>query len=507
MENQVTKSKRLAKNTAILYLRTFIVMCISLITSRFTLKLLGIDNFGIYNIVGGTIAMFSIISGALSSSISRFLTFAIGKGDDEHLKKIFSTSLFIQILLGIIVLILGETVGLWFLNNKLNIPLNRLDSANWVLQFSLISFIINLITLPFNAAIIAHERMKAFAYMAVIDSFFKIVLILSLYFVKSDVLRVYSALMLLSTLVMFIFHFAYCRSLFNECSLKISFDSTNFKEMTKFASWTFFGNAGNICTLQGIDILVNIFFGVTVNAARGIVNQVNNIILSFINNFTTAINPQITKSYAENDCDYLIKIINNGAKFSYLLLMYPLIPIIFETETILNIWLGKYPSDTITFVRWNLIYICFNPLGSPYVTAILATGRIKNYEIAITAILFLTLPITLILYKAGFPPVASYWALVLITFIQNWVRLYYIKSLFGISFISYFRHVFFPIIFCTILIIIPVFIIYISMQQSLLRFAIVICCSILTCSIVIFFFGLSQSQRNKIINKFYLKLS
>jgi O-antigen/teichoic acid export membrane protein len=346
---------RIAKNTLLLYMRTILVMLVSLFTSRVVLSALGGDDYGIYNVVGGVVAMFTVVSGALSASISRFITFELGRNDIEKLKRIFSTSINIQIGISLLILLLGETIGVWFLNYKMNIPVERLDAANWVLQCSLITFIINLISVPYNAAIIAHEKMSAFAYISILEVILKLLIVYLLYISMWDKLIVYSSLLVLVAIIIRMVYGVYCNRCFVETRYLLVYDRALIKNMTSFAGWGFFTNTAYMFNTQGINILINMFFGVGVNAACGITMQVEAAIMKFVNDFTTALNPQITKSYAMNDFDTMNKLVIRGAKFSYFLLFILSLPILIETDYILGLWLEEVPEHTVAFVRLAII--------------------------------------------------------------------------------------------------------------------------------------------------------
>ncbi|MDR0893470.1 MAG: lipopolysaccharide biosynthesis protein, partial [Mediterranea sp.] len=314
MENSAN-SKRIAKNTLLLYIRTFFTMAIGLYASRVILNVLGVDDYGIYNVVGGVVAMFSVISGALSSSISRFITFELGRGNIERLKIIFSTSVNIQMFFALIILIIGSILGGWFLNHKMNIPHERMLAANWVLYCSLITFCVNLISLPYNACIIAHERMKAFAYISILEAVLKLAILCLLLVSPFDKLSTYTVLLTLVALLVRIIYGIYCKRSFEECDYKFVYDKAVVKAMSAFASWNLFGNGAYLLNTQGVNILINLYFGVTTNAARGIAAQVETAVSSFVGNFTTAMNPQITKSYATGNLKYMFQLVCYGAKY------------------------------------------------------------------------------------------------------------------------------------------------------------------------------------------------
>ena len=294
-------SKRIAKNTLLLYIRTFITMAISLYTSRVILEVLGINDFGIYNVVGGFVGMFALISATLTSSTQRFITYELGKKDENHSQEIFSTAVLIHIIIALVIIVLAESVGVYFLNNQMNIPISRLTAANWVFQFSLITFVVNIISIPYNSTIIAHERMAAFAYITLIESILKLLIVYLLILSTFDKLIIYGALMLLVSLAIRIIYGVYCSKNFIECKFKLVKERFYYKQILGFSGWNIIGSSSVVLTNYGINILLNIFFGVAVNAARGITTQVDNALNQFVSNFVMALNPQITKSYASGN--------------------------------------------------------------------------------------------------------------------------------------------------------------------------------------------------------------
>lgn len=312
-----TNQQRVARNTLLLYFRMFLNMAITLYTSRVILKYLGIEDYGIYNVVGGLVSMFSLISGSLSNSVSRFITFELGKGNNQKLRKIFSISVLIHIILAIIIFLAVEFIGVWFLNVHMNINESRISAANWVLQFSLLTFIVNIISVPYNAIIIAYEKMKAFAYVSILEVTLKLVAVYLLIISPIDRLIMYSFLLFLIAILLRVIYGIYCKTHFNECAIKLTWDKNIIIEMSQFAGWNFLGSLSNIFKTQGVNILINIFHGATLNAAQGIATQINNAVQSFSENFMTALNPQIIKSYASNDINRSLNMVKVGARLSF----------------------------------------------------------------------------------------------------------------------------------------------------------------------------------------------
>lgn len=317
MSTNSINNKRIAKNTLVLYVRMIVLMLVHLYTSRLILKVLGVDDFGIYNVVGGFVAMFSLISGSLSNAISRFITFELGKNNIVRLKEVFSSAVSVQILLALGIIFISEIIGIWFLNVKMNIPADRMIAANCVFQCSLLTFAINLISVPYNASIIAHERMTAFAYISILEVLLRLAVVLLLFVIGFDKLIAYAILLVLvATLIRLIYGF-YCTRHFEECHYNFTFNKQLVKEMTSLASWNVLGASGNILNIHGVNLLMNLFFGIKVNAARGLAVQVNSAVSQFVTSFTTAVNPQITKSYAQNDLSYTFKLVMMSSKYSF----------------------------------------------------------------------------------------------------------------------------------------------------------------------------------------------
>lgn len=496
-----SNNKRIAKNTLLLYFRTLLLMAITLYTSRVVLTTLGVDDYGIYNVVGGFVAMFAVISGALSTSISRFITFELGHGDKGKLNKIFSTSVNIQLLLGILILILGETIGIWFLNTKMNIPIGRMEATNWVFQCSLISFIINLVSIPYNAAIIAHEKMKAFAYVSILEAVLKLAIVFLLLLSNSDKLILYAILQVIVALSIRFVYGIYCNRNFAECRYSFVYDKSLLKEMTGFAGWNFLTNGAYILNTQGVNILINLYFGVAINAARGIAIQVDTAIMQFVNNFTTAINPQIIKSYAAGDKEAMFKLVCRGAKFSYFMLMLFSIPFLCEADTILSLWLKEVPDYTATFLRLTVIASMVNILGNAQYTACQATGKIKNYTIIITSIGCMVFPITWLLYKGGLSVESTYYVFIIIYLILDILRLFFMQSLLQFPIKMFLNDVFKNIICVTsVAVVLPLIEIYL-LPPTWWRLFITLIVSSISVGVSVYLIGLNSSERN-LITKF-----
>jgi len=507
MPNHSDNNKRLAKNTIVLYIRTIVLMLVSLYTSRVVLDVLGVDDYGIYNVVGGAIAMFSVVSGSISNAISRFITFELGKGDLKKLKEVFVSSVNIQIGISVIVFLLGETFGLWFLNTYMNIPVERLPAANWVLHCSLLAFVINLLSLPYNSCIIAHEHMTAFAYIGILDAALRLIVVLILPIFSVDKLMIYSVLIVLAALLVRIVYTIYCKLHFPECEYYLSYNKSLICEMAGFSGWQFLTNTCWIVNTQGINVLSNIFFGVRINAARGVAAQVEGAVMTFVNNFMTAINPQLVKSYAQHDTERFFSLICRGAKFSYFMLLLIALPIIMETEFILGIWLKQVPDFSVLFVRLSIIAAIMNMLGNTGVAACMATGDLKRYSIIISAVGYTVFPITWITFYLGMPAESAYVIFIIIYLLIIFVRLYVMKGLLNFPPMMYIRKVLLVIMPVSLVaVILPYLSLYV-MDDSLIRFLIVTMLCVVSTSVAAYLIGLTSNEKKFFVSYILKKFS
>jgi O-antigen/teichoic acid export membrane protein len=496
-------NKRIAKNTLLLYFRMLVTMAVSLYTSRVILQTLGVEDFGIYNVVGGVVAMFSILSGSMSAAISRFLSFELGKNNQDQLSKIFSTAVTIQFLLTIVVVIVAETIGIWFLNNKMEIPQNRIYAANWAFQLSLLTFGVNLISVPYNAAIIAHERMSAFAYISVLEAFGKLAIAWMIVFSCSDKLILYAILMsALAMITRFIYGW-YCKKHFWECSYHFVFDKPLLKQMFGFAGWNFIGASSAVLRDQGGNIILNLFFGPAVNAARGVAVQVQNAISQFSTSFMTAVTPQITKSYANGNHDYMMSLVYQSARLSYYLLFFLSLPILLNADYILSIWLKTVPEHSIRFVQLILIFVLSESIASPLVTAMLATGDIRNYQIIVGGLQMLNLPVAYILLKQVFFPESVFVTAIVISQCCLLARLILLKRMISLRICRYLKQVYFNVVLVSALSTIVPLIVkkYLLINSNIFNFIVICAVSVICTSLVIWKIGLNGGERNLVKNK------
>lgn len=502
-ENNRAKSKRIAKNTLLLYVRMIFTMLVSLFTSRIILNTLGIEDYGIYNVVGGVVTMFSFFTTSLSAAISRFITFELGKNNKERLSLIFSTSVNLLLLLSLIVILTIEVVGGWFLNVKLNIPVSRIDAANWVMQCSIVIFVLNLISVPYNASIIAYEKMSTFAYISILEVALKLVVAYSLYISSFDKLKTYAVLLVGVALIIRLVYGFYCSRYFAECKYRMVYDKSFLKEIGGFAGWNIMGSSAYIFNTQGVNIITNLFFGVSVNAARGIAMQVDSIIKQFVTNFTTALNPQITKSYASGNMDYMFTLVCKGAKYSYFLMFFFVVPFIYETNLILKLWLKNVPEYAPLFLRLTVIGTLCDILGNSTANAAWATGNVRRYYIYVGSVGCLVFPLSYLAFVCGLPAYASYLIFIFIYVILVFIKLYIISGLINFPIGKFNKEVLMRIIPVSALAFLLPGVFYFNMNASFLRLLLVTLSSSLSIVVCGYALGLEPSERKMIACKLY----
>lgn len=501
MSNTTENNKRIAKNTLLLYFRMLFLMAVSLYTSRVVLNALGIEDFGIYNVVGGVVAMFSVLSGSLSAAISRFITYELGKGNQENLNKIFSSAVTIQLGLAGIIILLAETIGIWFLNVKMNIPEVRMEAANWVFQFSILTFAINLISVPYNASIIAHEKMSAFAYISILEAVGKLFIAYLITITPMDKLIFYAILMCVVALIVRFTYGNYCKRHFNECTYHFIWDKQLLKSMFSFAGWNFIGASSAVLRDQGGNVVINLFCGPAVNAARGIAFQVNNAVNQFVGNFMTALNPQITKSYAAGDRGYMMTLIFQGARLSFYMLLLLSLPILVNTHYILALWLKIVPEHAVLFVQLILIFALSESISQPLITAMLATGKIRNYQIIVGGLQMMNLPLSYILLRLGYFPEVVIVIAICISQCCLAARLILLRGMIGLSITKYLKNVYLNIIVvCIIAVILPLISAY-YIKESFINFILISLIAVICTLSSIYFIGCNNQEREFIHQK------
>lgn len=426
----VKDRQRIFKNALFLYVRMILTLAVTLYTSRIILNTLGVEDFGIYNVVGGVVTMMGFLSGAMSSATQRFLSYELGRDDSIQLRNVFSMSINIHLLIIVIVLLVAETAGVWFINHFLVIPAERLATANVVFHCALFSFCCTIISVPYTAAIIAHEKMSAFAYISIADVVFKLAIVLLLTHYEEDKLKFYALLLALASLIIFIFYYIYARARFSIAKFSLYWDQTLFKTLFSYTGWNLFGNLAAVATNQGVNILINIFFGASINAARAIAFQVNSAITSFVGSLQMAINPQIVKSYANNNHQYMRCLVFSGARYSFFLLFIIALPLLLQTDLMLTIWLGVLPQYASDFCRLIIVDSLIIALSGTLMTAFQATGKIKIYQMIVGCIILCNLPLSYIFLILGYEAQVTMVISVIISFLALCARVVLLSKIF-----------------------------------------------------------------------------
>lgn len=500
-ENSYEKNKRIAKNTLLLYVRMLFMMAVNLYTSRVVLNALGVEDFGIYNVVGGVVSMFSMLSGSLSAAVTRFITYELGTGNRERLKKTFSSSVTIQIGLAVLVILVAEAAGTWFLNEKMNIPAARLTAAGWAFHFSVLTFATNLISIPYNACIVAHERMSAFAYISILEAVGKLAVSFMIVASSMDKLILYAVLMCGVSVMVRLVYGAYCGRHFEECACRLVFDRELLKRMFSFTGWNFICSSSGILRDQGVNVIINLFCGPVANAARGIALQVNGAVQGFVSNYMTSMNPQIIKSYASGDKKYLSSLLFRGMRYSFFLFYILSLPVIIEADSILAWWLGSVPGHAGGFTRLILLLALSDAVSSPLITANLATGDIKKYSLLVGGFNLLNFPLSYLFLYWGCPPECTVVIAIVISLGCLIIRFAVMSGKLALSFKQFFNDVLLNITVTGLIsCIIPLMLHFGNIPPGCKQVA-VISGSLASSLLVIYLFGCTSHERDIIRTK------
>lgn len=503
-------NKRIAKNTLLLYFRTFITMLVGLYTGRVMLSALGVENYGINNVVGGIVGMSSLITGAVSSTITRFITYALGEGDKQRMRLVFSTSVNVQIVMSFVAVVVLEIIGIWFLNTHAVIPDGRMTAAHWVLQCAIIGLVLGLVSSPYNAVIVAHEHMSIYAYMSIVDVVLKLLVCFAIMAYGGDRLIFLSILMVCIGLAMRIFYGWYCTRHFDEAHYDLKlFDKSFVKEMSQFTGWFLVGNAVWVMNTQGLNMLINVFFGVVFNAARGVALTVTGALSSFVNNFTVAFVPQITKSYAAGDRERLLTLMFQGTKIVWFLFIVLIIPVFIEADFLLKLWLGTPPDHAVTFLRFALIESWSLSISFVLHNAILASGKLKRVQLKIAVYTAFVFPLTWLSFKLGAPAWASYAVFIFMNTTAKGFTICELRRIMNFPIGPFVRKV---VLRCAavsfVAFAIPA-LVSLQMQQSLIRFFVVVPFSVLWTIVCMYLLGINAAERvlaqtyaKKLVSKF-----
>jgi O-antigen/teichoic acid export membrane protein len=491
----LNRNKRIVKNTLLLYFRMVLIMAVSLYTVRVVLNTLGVVDYGIYSVLGGLVAMFSFISGTMANASQRYFSYEIGRGDFEQLKKTFSITLTIYLIFGFILVLLAETVGLWFLNHKMTIPPERMNAANWVFQFTIFSFLFTMLTTPYNAAIIAHERMEVYAFVSIVEAILRLGIVYILVVFSIDKLKLYAVLMFLVTILVTFIYRTYCTRRFKECRFRLYWNKPLFIEIVGYSGWNLFGTLATVCNNQGIAIILNIFFGPVINTAQAISMQVNNAVSQFVQNFMTSVRPQIIKLYAVSELDAMLKLVIQSSRFSFFLIFILTIPMLLETEFIFWLWLKYVPEYVVLFTRIVLVITLIDSLSNPLMTAAQATGKVRLYQSIVGGMLLMNLPISYMCLRMGsFPQTVFIVAMVnsIVCFI---LRLIMLNRMIGLKIIPFLQRVIMPIFPVVLLAYFIPALIHLGLASGWLRFIYVVISSFGASILAVYYIGMNSDER------------
>jgi len=508
MQDNTTTNKRIAKNTMFLYIRMMVVMLVALYTSRIILNTLGATDYGIYNVVGGIVTIMAFLNGALGGSTSRFLTFALGEKNIEKQKKTFGAALNLHICVALLVLIVGETIGLWFFYEKMIIPEERMTAAFWVYQFSIVTTMIGFTQVPYNASLIAHEEMSIYAYVGLYEAFSRLAIAFLITISPIDSLIFYGLLLLINTVAVQLFYRWYAVNHYEECRFSLVHDNNLYKQLLSFGGWDLFGNLALVCQGQGVNLLLNVFFGPVVNAARAIAIHIQGAVMQFISNFMTAVRPQVIKNYAEGNVDRMYKLTFYTAKFSYMLMLALVVPICYEIDFILKIWLGdSVPSETALFA---VIVLITYTLRTFHIAALMpyhAIGKIKTGNMTIGSLMIASLPIGYILFKFGCPAYSVFLVILVIEVVSMFAIWWLIHTYEYFPYRLLFTKVLLPSGIVTLLtLLLPTCTIY-FMEDGWLRFCLILLVSEVSLAMSALYVGLNKEERTRIVSLVKNKLN
>lgn len=435
MSVNISSNKTIARNTFMLYVRMFLIMFISLYTSRVVLSTLGESDFGVYNVVGGMVAMLSFVNSAMSGATQRFFAVGIGEGSGERLVRLFRSSFTIHSIIAVAMVVVAECLGVWYLNNYMVISPERMYAANWVLQFSIVTFGLSIVTVPFNAMVVAHERMKVFAYLSILEVGLKLAVVFLLLHSSFDTLISYSFLLFMVQVFISGFYYFYCRGrLLERGAVCYFYDKGIFGEMLSYSGWSLVGNLAVVAKWQGVNMVLNLFYGTLVNAAWGVALQVNNAVSMMVSNFTMALAPPLTKAYAGGDVERVASLLRMGVRVSYFLTSCVAFPLLLNTEYIMGLWLVDVPDYSVVFVRLLVACSLLESINSPIISTIGATGRIKWNQIIVGGLLLLILPLSYFgLMSFDYVPLVGY-VILAIGVVSSLVRIIILHRLTGLSY-------------------------------------------------------------------------
>ena len=496
MSSQTTdNNKRIAKNTLLLYFRMLLMMFVTLFTSRVVLDKLGVTDYGIYNVVGGALAMSGFLNSSMSNAVQRYLSFEIGKNNEAGVNRIFNVSLFAHVGIAVFVFVVMEIVGVWYLNTHMNIPAERMDAANWVLQCSIFTTLFTIVQVPYNAIIISKEQMGIYAYISILEVVLKLLVVYMLAIGNFDKLKLYSVLIMVVTIGIVMIYRFYCTRKYKEAKFKFIKDWNLLKQIVGFASWNMLGELAWVFTGQGVNIILNSFFGPVVNAARGLAEQVNGAVNRFVANFQTAVNPQLIKNYASDQLGEMKTLLFRSTRFSYYLLLALSLPIILKMDFILHLWLKEVPDYTTGFCQLVLVSSLVSTLSNLLAQVARAYGKIRNYQIIVSIFLFLNFPLSYIVLKFGGSPLSTMFVNIGINAMLLFVRLRLTNRMIQMTYGSFIRNVLFPVIIVTAVALVIPLTIYFMLDNSIISFIIVCLVSFVSVGVSTYALGMNANER------------
>ena len=496
MSSQTTdNNKRIAKNTLLLYFRMLLMMFVTLFTSRVVLDKLGVTDYGIYNVVGGVVAMLGFLNSSMSNAVQRYLSFEIGKNNEAGVNRIFNVSLFAHVGIAVFVFVVMEIVGVWYLNTHMNIPAERMDAANWVLQCSIFTTLFTIVQVPYNAIIISKEQMGIYAYISILEVVLKLLVVYMLAIGNFDKLKLYSVLIMVVTIGIVMIYRFYCTRKYKEAKFKFIKDWNLLKQIVGFASWNMLGELAWVFTGQGVNIILNSFFGPVVNAARGLAEQVNGAVNRFVANFQTAVNPQLIKNYASDQLGEMKTLLFRSTRFSYYLLLALSLPIILKMDFILHLWLKEVPDYTTGFCQLVLVSSLVSTLSNLLAQVARAYGKIRNYQIIVSIFLFLNFPLSYIVLKFGGSPLSTMFVNIGINAMLLFVRLRLTNRMIQMTYGSFIRNVLFPVIIVTAVALVIPLTIYFMLENSIISFIIVCLVSFVSVGVSTYALGMNANER------------
>lgn len=493
--NVDSRNKKVARNTIFLYLRMLFLIGVNLYTSHALLDAMGVQDFGTYNVVGGVVLMFSFLNTAMAVGTQRYFSYEMGR-NSSRLNDVFTASVNVHFLISILVLILAETVGLWFLNTQMEIPIERMDAANVVFHAAMLSFFFMINSVPYISFIMSKEDMNVYAVITSLDMLLKLVAVFALSLIAYDALELYPCLLVVVSIIVFLLYVVYCRRHYSESHYQFKFEKSLFLELFKYSNWNLFGGFASVCSNYGVNILLNIVFGPAINAARGLAYQVNTAVTQFTVSFQTAMNPPIVKAYAQEDKTYMNALIYKGARYSYLLLFFIVLPLFIHTPYVLDLWLPVVPEHTVSFVRWVLATSLIDSLSGTLMTASQASGRIKLYQSAVGVLLLLNLPLSYMLLSVCPIPEVVFVVAFVISSVALFVRLRIVSNLVPITMKDFLRETVVRILPITLLCpIIPLLLTMVFPAGTALNFLSVTAMCVVSCIVVYWTLGLNGEER------------